>query len=125
MDTKAIKDSQHMPDGIRKIDDGGLFVDVDKIKSFTPNERSISIEYFDGTYIHWYPVFENKIEEESDGPLVITEKTKQIIDHLQLLDPANINEKFLKEYGDKNWFEEDLKLLEKDKERNPKLYDIK
>lgn len=57
MDVKAIKDSQHMPDGIRKIADGGLFIDVDKIKSFVPNEKHVNIEYFDGTYIQWYPTF--------------------------------------------------------------------
>lgn len=123
IDFKKIKDSEYMPSGIRKIQDGGLFIDVDKIKSFFPDINCVRIEYFDGTRITWWPPFEAEKEEENT-PLVITEDTKKMIDHLQLLDPANINEKFLKEYGNKNWMEEDLKLLEKDKEQNPSLYDL-
>jgi len=64
IDFKQIKDSEHLPSGIKKIEDGGLFIDVDKIKSFFPDIKCIRIEYFDGTELYWYPAMNNKKDNE-------------------------------------------------------------
>lgn len=60
IDTKAIKDSEYLPIGVKKIKDGGLFIDVDIIKSFMFGFNCADIEYFDGTKITWHPIFEGK-----------------------------------------------------------------
>lgn len=58
---KNIKDSDNFPKGIKKLQDGKLFIDVEIIKSFMFGIINADIEYFDGTRITWWPKFETEI----------------------------------------------------------------
>lgn len=57
INTRKIKESSYFPAGVRRIENGGLFVDMDHIKSFHPRLNYIDIEYWDGSRIIWHPVF--------------------------------------------------------------------
>lgn len=63
IDSKLIKDSEYFPIGIKKVQDGGLFIDVDKIRACMWGEDSIKIEYWNGSYLFWYPKVE-KLDKE-------------------------------------------------------------
>lgn len=109
IDTKLIKDSEYFPIGIRKIEDGGLFIDVDKIKSCMFNEDCIKIEYWDGSYMFWYPKV-GKLDAE-------------IVNNINLAHPEYLP-KLMAKYPPDNWFEKDIQALEEDKKQNPSLYDL-